>query len=74
MIQVLNEGIACDLVGVKRTGKSTIFNQVVKKLVEEKGVNPFLTLIINFEDPRLAEINGGFLICLTYTRKNQSKR
>jgi predicted AAA+ superfamily ATPase len=59
VIQVLNEGIVCDLVGVKRAGKSTIFNQVVKKLVEEKGVNPFLTLIINFEDPRLAEINEG---------------
>lgn len=59
VIQILNEGIVCDLVGVKRSGKSTIFNQVVKKLVEEKGVNPFLTLIINFEDPRLAEINDG---------------
>ncbi|QGR19735.1 ATP-binding protein [Stygiolobus azoricus] len=58
VIQILKEGIVCDLVGVKRSGKSTIFNQVVKKLVEE-GVNPFLTLIINFEDPRLAEINDG---------------
>jgi hypothetical protein len=73
VIQVLNEGIVCDLVGVKRAGKSTIFNQVVKKLVEEKGVNPFLTLIINFEDPRLAEINeGGKLFDLLNVYKEET--
>ncbi|BCU69829.1 ATP-binding protein [Stygiolobus caldivivus] len=59
VVKVLEGGLVCDIIGVKRSGKSTIINQAVRKLVEEKGVDPLLTLIVNFEDPRLSEIDSG---------------
>lgn len=44
------------VIGVRRSGKSTILRQVIKKLIDEKNVKPENTLLINFEDPRLIQL------------------
>ncbi|EHP69876.1 MAG: ATP-binding protein [Metallosphaera yellowstonensis] len=58
VLKVLRSGFVADLVGVKRSGKSTIMNQVVKRLLET-GVDPLSTLIVNFEDSRLWELDDA---------------
>ncbi|BFH73849.1 ATP-binding protein [Sulfurisphaera javensis] len=63
LLQMMDIGLAIDVTGVKRCGKSTIINQVVKKLINN-GVDPFNTLIINFEDPRFNIRNGNDLFQL----------
>ncbi|MEM3950994.1 ATP-binding protein, partial [Saccharolobus sp.] len=55
LLSLLGKGFAISVIGVKRSGKSTIINQVVKKLID-KGEDPFNTLIVNFEDSRFGEI------------------
>lgn len=44
------------VIGVRRSGKSTILKQVLLKLIN-KNVNPLSTLYINFEDPRLVDLS-----------------
>ncbi|ARM77192.1 AAA family ATPase [Acidianus manzaensis] len=58
IIRILLSGLLVDVVGVKRSGKSTIFNQVIQKLIKN-GTDPLNTLIINFEDPRFNEITDA---------------
>ncbi|MGC9106322.1 MAG: ATP-binding protein [Thermoprotei archaeon] len=58
LLRLMETGLAVDLVGVKRSGKSTVINQAVKRLIES-GVDPKATLIVNFEDPRLGEVDSG---------------
>jgi predicted AAA+ superfamily ATPase len=55
IIQVLNSWNIASVLGVKRAGKSTIINQVAKRLIEN-GTNPFNILIVNFEDSRFSQI------------------
>jgi hypothetical protein len=55
----MKSGFVADVIGVKRSGKSTIFNQVISHLIKEEKISPFLTLLINFEDSRFAEIDNA---------------
>ena len=55
LLSLLGKGFAISVIGVKRSGKSTIINQIVKKLID-KGEDPFNTLIVNFEDSRFGDI------------------
>jgi hypothetical protein len=48
------------LVGVRRSGKSTLMNQVAKGLVEE-GVGKNDILIVNFEEPEFENVDLMFL-------------
>lgn len=41
------------VVGVRRSGKSTILQQVLYQLIHKRGVNPKNTLFVNLEDPKL---------------------
>ncbi|MFN3967054.1 MAG: ATP-binding protein [Endomicrobiia bacterium] len=47
--------------GVRRSGKSTIVSQFIRKLIEEKKVSPKNFLIVNFEDPRFRNLNLDLL-------------
>ncbi|AWR97892.2 AAA family ATPase [Acidianus sulfidivorans JP7] len=58
VLEIMNSWLVADVVGVKRSGKSTIFNQAIKELISS-GVDPLDTLIINFEDPRFSEITDA---------------
>ncbi|WP_338602104.1 ATP-binding protein [Sulfolobus tengchongensis] len=58
VLSLINSGNAISILGVKRAGKSTIINQVAKKLIE-KGEDPFNILIVNFEDSRFEEIKSA---------------
>ena len=44
------------VIGVRRSGKSTILKQVIHQLIDQEGVNPQNTLLVNLEDPRLIEL------------------
>jgi len=46
--------------GVRRSGKSTIISQFIRKLIEKK-VSPKNILIVNFEDPRFGNLNLDLL-------------
>ena len=55
------EGMAVTIVGPRRSGKSTIMNQLIKRLIE-KDVPRENTLYVNFEDPRFyGELNPDFM-------------
>ena len=58
ILRLIDSGLAITVLGVKRAGKSTIINQVAKKMIE-RGENPFNILIVNFEDSRFSEIREG---------------
>ncbi|MEX0895391.1 MAG: ATP-binding protein [Patescibacteria group bacterium] len=44
------------VIGVRRSGKSTILKQVMHHLITQEDVSPNNTLLINLEDPRLIEL------------------
>ncbi|MBI2591347.1 MAG: ATP-binding protein [Candidatus Brennerbacteria bacterium] len=46
------------LIGVRRSGKSTIARQLVKFLIKEKGVNPKNILFLNLESPLLNQFKS----------------
>ena len=46
--------------GVRRSGKSTIISQFIRKFIEKK-VSPKNSLIVNFEDPRFRNLNLDLL-------------
>jgi len=49
------------LIGVRRSGKSTLILQLIEELIE-KGVNPRNTLYVNFEEPNFSDdLNARFL-------------
>jgi uncharacterized protein len=49
------------LIGVRRSGKSTLVLQLIEELIE-KGVNPQNTLYVNFEEPNFSDdLNARFL-------------
>ena len=45
-------GLIVSLVGIRRSGKSTLMLQFAKKLIEEKGISKNDILYVNFEDSR----------------------
>lgn len=53
LLRYLETGLVVNLSGVKRSGKSTIFNQAIRRLIQG-GIDPLNTLLLNFEDPRLS--------------------
>lgn len=57
VLSVINSWYVASILGVKRAGKSTILNQVAKKLIES-GIDPFDIFIINFEDGRLTSVQN----------------
>lgn len=49
------------LIGVRRSGKSTLILQLIEELIS-KGVNPQNTLYVNFEEPNFSDVlNARFL-------------
>ncbi|OGH18784.1 MAG: hypothetical protein A2770_04725 [Candidatus Levybacteria bacterium RIFCSPHIGHO2_01_FULL_38_12] len=61
------------VVGVRRSGKSTILKQVIYQLITRKGVNPNNTLLVNLEDPRLIELlENTNLLNLIFAFKNKA--
>jgi uncharacterized protein len=55
------DGLAVTLVGPRRSGKSTIMNQLIRRLIAQ-GVPRKNTLYINFEDPRFfGELTPEFM-------------
>ncbi|AAK41406.1 ATP-binding protein [Saccharolobus solfataricus] len=77
LLDLLEKGLAISVIGVKRSGKSTIINQVVKKLIEKKGEDPFDTLIVNFEDSRFGDIrtaNDLFSLYELYKELRKKKK
>ncbi|AGJ61965.1 ATP-binding protein [Saccharolobus islandicus] len=57
VLSVINSWYVASILGVKRAGKSTILNQVAKKLIQS-GIDPFDIFIINFEDGRLTSVQN----------------
>jgi predicted AAA+ superfamily ATPase len=61
------------VVGVRRSGKSTILKQVIHQLITESGVPAKNTLLVNLEDPRLIELQqNANLLELISTFKKQA--
>jgi hypothetical protein len=50
-----NENISA-MMGVRRSGKSTLLIQLIEELIRNKDVKTENTLFINFEDPRLIDL------------------
>ncbi|WP_338604437.1 ATP-binding protein [Sulfolobus tengchongensis] len=48
--------------GIRRSGKSIIGLQVIKKVIEEDNVDPRDTLVIKLDDERLTEVNYNTLL------------
>lgn len=61
ILQFLKSGKVISIVGVRRSGKSTIVKQIAKTLIEE-GVPRNDILIINFEEPQLENVDVSFLV------------
>lgn len=53
---LLRKGFCTVITGPRRAGKTYIMRQFVKRLITS-GITPNSTLFINFEDPRLTELN-----------------
>lgn len=49
------------IIGVRRSGKSTLIKQTAKSLIE-KGISPANILIVNFEEPMLEGVDTAFLL------------
>ena len=49
------------IVGVRRSGKSTLMKQIAKQLIE-KGISKNDILIVNFEEPQFENLDVDFLI------------
>ncbi|MEJ2775333.1 AAA family ATPase [Sulfolobaceae archaeon RB850M] len=58
VLNIIKSDYIASVLGVKRAGKSTILNQVARKLIEN-GTDPFDILIVNFEDGRFSEIKNA---------------
>lgn len=59
--KLLNMSEVVALIGVRRSGKSTLILQLIEELIA-KGVNPQNTLYINFEEPNFSDdLSARFL-------------
>ena len=50
--------LVISLVGIRRSGKSTLMLQFAKKLIKEKKISKNNILYVNFEDPRFLGENS----------------
>jgi hypothetical protein len=55
--KLINTGFIVDVIGVRRSGKSTIIKQFADYLIQKKNVDVRDILIVNFEDPRFTELS-----------------
>jgi predicted AAA+ superfamily ATPase len=60
LAKYLDTGLVCVITGARRSGKSYIIRQTVKRLINN-GVKRNEILVINFEDPRLPKLNVSML-------------
>jgi len=73
LIEQSENGNISAVVGVRRSGKSTILKQVIHRLIAQEGVNPRNTLLINLEDPRFIELlQSANLLNLVSTFKEKA--
>lgn len=68
--RLLKTGEIVVIKGVRRSGKSTLILQFVKKLVEE-GLKEENTLVVNFEDPRFKNLGLALLDKIYETYKDE---
>jgi len=59
-LRFLNVNVVVSIIGIRRSGKSYIMRQTIKKLIE-KGTESKNILMVNFEDRRFAEFYPKFL-------------
>ena len=73
---IFSEKTALTLFGVRRAGKSSLFNLYLQNLFSKNALDVKESLIINFEDPRLpAKMNASELLELIETyQKNLSHK
>jgi predicted AAA+ superfamily ATPase len=60
LVKYLYTGLVCVITGARRSGKSYIMRQTVKRLINN-GVKRDEILVINFEDPRLPKLDVSML-------------
>jgi predicted AAA+ superfamily ATPase len=60
LVKYLGTGLVCVITGARRSGKSYIMRQTVKRLINN-GVKRNEILVINFEDPRLPKLDVSML-------------
>jgi len=60
LLRYLDTGLVCIVTGARRSGKSYIMRQAVKRLIDT-GVERNEILMINFEDPRFPKLNVTLL-------------
>jgi len=60
LVKYLGTGLVCVITGARRSGKSYIMRQTVKRLINN-GVRRNEILVINFEDPRLPKLDVSML-------------
>lgn len=60
LLKLIRTSQVVTIVGIRRSGKSTIMLQLIRKLIE-KGENPKNILYVNFEDVRFTEPNIALL-------------
>ncbi|ROL59461.1 ATP-binding protein [Bacteroidetes/Chlorobi group bacterium MS-B_bin-24] len=60
LLRYLDTGLVCVVTGARRSGKSYIMRQAVKRLID-KGVERNEILMINFEDPRFPKLDVTLL-------------
>ncbi len=53
-LKFLKVNVVSSIIGIRRSGKSYIIRQIIKKLIE-KGIERKNILIVNFEDRRFVE-------------------
>jgi len=61
LLQFIDSGKIISIVGVRRSGKSTLIKQMAKNLIE-KGLPDSNILIVNLEEPQFANIDLNLLI------------
>jgi predicted AAA+ superfamily ATPase len=60
LLRYLNTDLVCVVTGARRSGKSYIMRQAIKRLIDT-GVERNEILMINFEDPRFPKLNVTLL-------------
>ncbi|MEI6509602.1 MAG: ATP-binding protein [bacterium] len=61
IFRLAQDGLAVTLIGPRRSGKTTIMNQLIRRLISQ-GVPRQNTLYVNFEDPRFfGELTPEFM-------------
>lgn len=61
LLEFISSNKIISIIGIRRSGKSTLIKQLAKKLIEN-GLSPVNILIINFEEPMFENIDRAFLL------------